>query len=230
MKGRNTSDAAERLVGAIEAGADIHDARILAAFRAVPRDRFVPEDLAQFAWEDRALPIGEGQTISQPSMLALMLAALEPQANDRALEVGAGSGYAAALLGRLTCHVEALEIRPELAERAQRTLASVGASNVHVSIGNGEHGLPDRAPFDVIMVSAGARATPPELVEELAPGGRIAIPVGDQQGQHLFVGRREADGELVWERRTPCVFVPLVREAPGGAQPSDAKRSRPSAT
>ena len=225
MKGRPTPSAAERLVGAIEAGADVHDSRILEAFRAVPRERFVPEELAEFAWEDRALPIGDGQTISQPSMLALMLAALEPQANDRALEVGAGSGYAAALLGRLTCHVEALEIRPELAERAQRTLAAVGASNVHVSVGNGELGLPDRAPFDVIMVSAGARATPPELVEELAPGGRIAIPVGDQQGQHLFVGRREADGELVWERRTPCVFVPLVREVP-----SDAKRSRPSAT
>jgi protein-L-isoaspartate(D-aspartate) O-methyltransferase len=126
--------------------------------------------------------------------------------------------------------VEALEIRPELAERAQRTLAAVGATNVHVSLGNGEHGLPDRAPFDVIMVSAGARATPPELVEGLAPGGRIAIPVGDRQGQHLFVGRREADGELVWERRTPCVFVPLVREVPSDAKSKDAKPSRPSAT
>jgi protein-L-isoaspartate(D-aspartate) O-methyltransferase len=226
MQGQSTQGAADRLVNAIEVGTGVHDPRILDAFRAVPRDRFVPEDLADYAWEDRALPIGEGQTISQPSMLALMLAALEPQANDRALEVGAGSGYAAALLGRLTCHVEALEIRPELAERAKRTLSTLGAHNVHVSVGNGQHGLPERAPFDVIMVSAGARATPPELVQELAPGGRIAIPVGDGRGQHLFVGRRESGGELVWERRTPCVFVPLVAEAPN----PDAKRSRPSAT
>jgi protein-L-isoaspartate(D-aspartate) O-methyltransferase len=225
MKTRGPPNAADKLADAIEASADVHDPRILAAFRAVPRERFVPEELAAFAWDDRALPIGEGQTISQPSMLALMFAALAPQPNDRALEVGAGSGYAAALLGQLTCHVEALEIRPELAERAQRTLSAIGASNVHVSVGNGEHGLPERAPFDVIMVSAGTRATPPELVQELAPGGRIAIPVGDRAGQHLFVGRRERDGELVWERRVPCVFVPLVRDAP-----SEAKRSRPSAT
>jgi protein-L-isoaspartate(D-aspartate) O-methyltransferase len=205
--------ASERLVHSIEAGTDVHDPRILGAFRDVPRERFVPEELAEFAYDDRALPIGEGQTISQPSMLALMLAALAPVASDRALEVGAGSGYAAALLGRLTADVHALEIRPELAGRAQRTLAAIGATNVRVSVGNGELGLPGEAPFDVILVSAGARATPPELTQELAVGGRIAIPVGDRKGQHLFVGRRESSGELVWERRIPCVFVPLVGEA-----------------
>ena len=205
-------DAANRLVRSIEASTGIHDPRILRAFRKVPRERFVPEELADFAYEDRALPIGDGQTISQPSMLALMLAALAPTATDRALEVGAGSGYAAALLGELTENVEALEIRPELAGRAERTLAALGVENVHVHVKDGALGLPEQAPFDIVLVSAGARATPPELVEELRIGGRIAIPVGDSAGQHLFLGRREPNGELVWEQRTPCVFVPLVRE------------------
>lgn len=213
-------DAANRLVRSIEASTGIHDPRILRAFRKVPRERFVPEELSDFAYDDRALPIGDGQTISQPSMLALMLAALAPTATDRALEVGAGSGYAAALLGELTENVEALEIRPELAERAQRTLAALGIENVHVHVKDGALGLPEQAPFDIVLVSAGARATPPELVDELRIGGRIAIPVGDSAGQHLFLGRREPSGELVWERRTPCVFVPLVREhAPSDLTP-----------
>jgi protein-L-isoaspartate(D-aspartate) O-methyltransferase len=205
-------DAADRLVRSIEASTGIHDPRILAAFRKVPRDRFVPEELSDFAYEDRALPIGGGQTISQPSMLALMFAALGPSATDRALEVGAGSGYAAALLGELTERVEAIEIRPELAERAGRTLAELGIENVHVHIKDGSLGLPEQAPFDIVLVSAGARVTPPELVEQLCVGGRIAIPVGDSSGQHLFLGRREPNGRLAWERGTPCVFVPLVRE------------------
>jgi len=205
-------DAVNRLVRSIEASTGIHDSRILRAFRKVPRERFVPEELSDFAYEDRALPIGDGQTISQPSMLALMLSALAPTASDRALEVGAGSGYAAALLGALTESVQAVEIRPELAERAERTLAAIGVENVHVHVKDGALGLPEQAPFDIVLVSAGAPATPPELVEELRIGGRIAIPVGDSAGQHLFLGRRAPSGELVWERRTPCVFVPLVRD------------------
>jgi len=204
--------AADRLVRAIEAGTEIHDPRILEAFRRVPRERFVPDGLVDFAYEDRALPIGEGQTISQPSMIALMLSALAPLPTDRALEVGAGCGYAAALLGELCQSVEGIEIRPELAARAGHTLSELDIENVRVRLGNGALGLPEQAPFDLILVSAGARAAPPELVEELAPGGRIAIPVGDRAGQHLFLGRREPGGELVWERRTPCVFVPLVSE------------------
>jgi len=212
VTGTTPRDAASRLVRSIEASTGIHDPRILRAFRRVPRERFVPEEFSDFAYEDRALPIGEGQTISQPSMLALMLAALEPTATDHALEVGAGSGYAAALLGELTGSVEAIEIRPELAERAERTLAALGVENVHVHRKDGSLGLPEQAPFDIVLVSAGARATPPELMDELRIGGRIAIPVGDSSGQHLFLGRREPSGELVWEQRTPCVFVPLVHE------------------
>jgi protein-L-isoaspartate(D-aspartate) O-methyltransferase len=171
----------EELVRAVEASTGVYDERIAAAFRDVPREAFVPREREQDAYEDCALPIGERQTISQPSMIALMLHALEPVASDRALEVGAGSGYAAALLGRLVRSVLAIEIIPELAE-----------------------------PFDVILVSAGAPAVPEALVEELAPGGRIAIPVGERDGQHLYVGRRGPDGAVAWEQRTACVFVPLV--------------------
>jgi len=203
-------EAADRLVRTIEASTEIHDPRILEAFRRVPRERFVPEELADFAYEDRALPIGEGQTISQPSMIALMLSALAPRATDRALEVGAGSGYAAALLGQLSESVEGVEIRPELAERAAHTLSELEIGNVHVRLGNGALGLPEQAPFDIILVSAGAASTPAELVEELGPGGRIAIPMGARAGQHLFLGQRQPNGALHWEKRTACVFVPLV--------------------
>jgi protein-L-isoaspartate(D-aspartate) O-methyltransferase len=200
----------ERLAGAIESGAKVEDARILAAFRAVPREAFVPSELAQFAYEDRALPIGAGQTISQPSMIALMLAALEPQATDHALEVGSGSGYAAALLGRLTASVLGIEIVPELAERARQTLARLEVPNVSIVTGDGVSALGDLGPFDIILVSAAAREAPAELLEHLAVGGRIAIPVGGESGQHLLTGRRDSDGVVHFQQGTPCVFVPLV--------------------
>jgi len=200
----------ELLTQEVEANTGIHDARILGAFRSVPREAFVPEDLAELAYQDRALPIGDGQTISQPSMIALMLLALEPRATDRALDIGTGSGYAAALLGRLTKSVDSVEILPELAERARRTLARVEAVNVEVRVSDGSLGATERGPFDVILVSAAARSLPPALLDSLAPGGRIAIPVGGEEGQYLMVGRRDESGELTWERRTPCVFVPLV--------------------
>lgn len=207
--GTDRSGERDRLARAVEASTGVHDARILGAFRSVPREAFVPPDLAALAYEDRALPIGEGQTISQPSMIALMLAALAPAAADRALEVGAGSGYAAALLGRLTANVLGVEIVPALAERAQKTLALLETPNVRVELGNGAAHV-EGGPFDVILVSAGARELPRELVEELAAGGRIAIPVGDEEGQHLLTGRRDEHGEMTWRRGTPCVFVPLV--------------------
>jgi protein-L-isoaspartate(D-aspartate) O-methyltransferase len=200
----------ERLVEYVAWNTGVRDERILSAFRSVPRHRFVrPEDVGK-AYDDRALPIGDGQTISQPSMIALMLAALDPQPGDHALEVGAGSGYAAALLGTLVERVDALEIRPALADRARVTLSTLGMANVRIHRGSGERGFRDAAPYDVILVSAGARAVPPALLEELAPGGRIAIPVGEESVQELRVGRRGAKGATVWERRTACVFVPLV--------------------
>jgi protein-L-isoaspartate(D-aspartate) O-methyltransferase len=219
----------ERLTRHVAWNTRIDDERILAAFRDVPRHKFVrPEDSVR-AYEDRALPIGEDQTISQPSMIALMLDALAPQANDRALEVGAGSGYAAALLGKLVERVDALEIRASLANRAQATLAALGIANVRVHRASGERGFREGAPYDVILVSAGARAVPPGLVEELAPGGRIAIPVGDERGQDLMVGTRDASGDISWQKRTACMFVPLVTQDKG-FEPSSLRRSRPFAT
>ncbi len=215
----------EALLEAIEANTGVTDPRILAAFRKVPREAFVPSDLRELAYQDRALPIGEGQTISQPSMIALMLAALAPTATDRALDVGTGSGYAAALLAQLTARVHAIEILPALAARARETLARLGVKNVEVEVGDGAEGQREHGPFDVILVSAAARTLPRRLLEGLAPGGRIAIPVGDEHGQHLMVGHRHADGELVWERRTPCVFVPLV--SPGAGNPPGPRQAEP---
>lgn len=219
----------ERLTRHVAWNTGIEDERLLAAFRRVPRHKFVPADDADRAYEDRALPIGEDQTISQPSMIALMLDALAPQPNDRALEVGAGSGYAAALLGTLVERVDALELRASLAHRAQGTLAALGVGNVRIHRGSGERGFREGAPYDVILVSAGARAVPSGLVDELAVGGRIAIPVGDDRGQHLMVGRRDASGSVSWLKRTACVFVPLVTQDKG-MDVSPVRRSRPFAT
>jgi protein-L-isoaspartate(D-aspartate) O-methyltransferase len=192
----------------------IEDTRILDAFRRVPRHAFVPPELRDHAHEDRALAIGLGQTISQPSMIALMLKALDCAPEHRVLEVGAGSGYAAALLGELVAEVHAIEVLPELAARAEGTLRSLGIDNVTVYTGNGSHGLPQHAPFDRILVSAAAEHVPPALLTELAVGGRIAIPVGDKFEQELLVGTRRTATDIDWERSTPCVFVPLVGNAP----------------
>jgi protein-L-isoaspartate(D-aspartate) O-methyltransferase len=215
----------EALAKTVLENTGVTDPRILDAFRSVPRDAFVPSDLLELAYQDRALPIGEGQTISQPSMIALMLAALAPAATDQALDVGTGSGYAAALLGQLTAHVHAVEILPDLALRARRTLARLGVNNVEVEVGDGAEGQRRHAPFDVILVSAAARTMPRRLLDDLAPGGRIAIPLGDERAQHLMVGHRRRDGELVWERRTPCVFVPLV--STGAGNPPGARQAEP---
>lgn len=192
----------------------IDDPRILDAFRRVPRHAFVPPHLRDHAHEDRALAIGLGQTISQPSMIALMLQALDCRKEQRVLEVGAGSGYAAALLGELVAEVHAVEVLPELAERAQATLRALGIDNVTVYAGNGAHGLPQKAPFDRILVSAGAEHVPPALLAELVVGGRIAIPVGDKFEQELLIGTRRTQTDIDWQRSTPCVFVPLVGNAP----------------
>jgi protein-L-isoaspartate(D-aspartate) O-methyltransferase len=153
------------------------------------------------------------QTISQPSMIAIMLQALDLDPRDHVLEVGAGSGYAAALLSRLAARVDAIEIRPALAARARHTLSLLSVGNVHVHVGDGSAGLPERAPFDKILVSAGAVRIPTALVEQLAPGGRIAIPVGNADAQTLLVGERSVSGEVTWEQSIPCMFVPLVEQA-----------------
>ncbi|HEX6274102.1 MAG TPA: protein-L-isoaspartate(D-aspartate) O-methyltransferase [Polyangiaceae bacterium] len=229
MNGNERTEERERMARAVARNTGIEDERLLAALRRVPRHAFVPAEQALHAYEDRALPIGQDQTISQPSMIALMFDALAPEPNDRALEVGAGSGYAAALLATLVERVDAVEILPNLAERARATLARLGVSNVRIHRGTGERGLRDAAPFDVILVSAGARNVPPALVDQLAPNGRIAIPVGDDDGQHLLVGKRKGTGEVVWDKRMACMFVPLVT-SDRSAEPNPVRPSRPYAT
>jgi protein-L-isoaspartate(D-aspartate) O-methyltransferase len=163
----------------------VTDARVLAAMAAVPRDRFVPAGLRAQAFEDRPLPIGEEQTISQPLMVALMAqhAALGP--DDVALEVGAGSGYQAAVLAKLCRHVYAVEIREALAAVARENLASAGIDNVTVAARDGGYGWPDHAPYDAIVVSAAAGKAPAPLLEQLADGGRLVVPLGGYMWQEL---------------------------------------------
>lgn len=186
----------------------IRDERVLAAIAAVPRELFVPEELQAEAYADRALPIGHGQTISQPFMVAAMLEALALD-GGRVLDVGTGSGYQAAVLAELADEVVTIELVPELAEQARRTLERAGFARVEVRIGDGSLGVPERAPFDGIVVAAAAPAVPEALYRQLAPGGRIVVPVGTVRDQWLEVVER---GEKGPERRrtVPCRFVPLL--------------------
>jgi len=190
----------------------IADTRVLAAIAAVPRELFVPEELRRRAYDDRALPIGHGQTISQPFMVAIICAALELDADGRVLDVGTGSGYQAAVLAEIAAEIVTIERVPELADRARETLARAGYGNVDVRIGDGTLGVPDRAPFDGIAVAAAAPAVPETLYGQLAPGGRLVVPVGSLHDQWLEVVVRGADGPEV-ARSVPCRFVPLVGAA-----------------
>jgi protein-L-isoaspartate(D-aspartate) O-methyltransferase len=184
---------------------------IVEAFANVPRHVFVPEALEESSYDDQALPLAHEQTISQPSMIAFMLKQLDPKPYHKALEVGAGCGYAAALLAQLVREVHAVEIRAPLVALAHSCLARAGVSNVVIHEGDGSRGLLQEGPFDCILVSCGATTVPDALVRDLAPGGRIAIPVGDGKEQVLVLGSKSADGTRVdWLRSMPCVFVPLV--------------------
>jgi protein-L-isoaspartate(D-aspartate) O-methyltransferase len=186
----------------------IRDERVLAAVAAVPRELFVPEDLRRHAYADRALPIGCGQTISQPFMVATMLEALGLQ-GGRALEIGTGSGYQAAVLAELAHDVVTVERVPELADEARRTLERAGYGRVDVRVGDGTLGVPEQAPFDGIVVAAAAPAAPESLYEQLAPGGRLVVPVGTQRDQWLEIVERTPEGP-VRVRTVPCRFVPLI--------------------
>jgi protein-L-isoaspartate(D-aspartate) O-methyltransferase len=184
---------------------------VLAAMARVPRELFVPPDLRNRAYEDAALPIGAGQTISQPYMVAAICQALGLQGHERVLDVGAGSGYQAAVLAELADEVHTIERVPELAEEARAALAAAGYDGVRVHVGDGTLGLPEHAPFDAIAVAAAAPRLPEPLYEQLRARGRLVVPVGNRFGQELQVVVRSPEGPAV-VRSVPCRFVPLVGE------------------
>jgi protein-L-isoaspartate(D-aspartate) O-methyltransferase len=191
----------------------ISDARVLDAMLRVPRHEFVPETDRNRAYEDSPLPIGDGQTISQPYVVALMLESLQLTPNDKVLEVGTGSGYVTALLAELAAQVFSIERHPALAESARKVLAALGYSNVRVFTGDGTLGLPAAAPFDPILVSAAAPNLPSALLTQLRDGGRMIIPVGTEDSQQLqFI--RMVNRQAVISLRELVRFVPLVSKAP----------------
>ena len=190
---------------------DITDERVLAAMEGVPRELFVPPELRGRAYEDAALPIGSGQTISQPYMVARICEALVLTGREHVLDVGTGSGYQAAVLAELAAEVDTIERIPELAERARQNLAAAGYDRVRVHVGDGSRGVPERAPFDAIAVAAAAPELPQLLYEQLEPRGRLVVPVGKRRAQRLEVVVRSPEGPAVI-RSVPCRFVPLLGE------------------
>lgn len=187
----------------------IQDAAVLAAMAAVPRHEFVSEDVRAHAYDDLPLPIGSGQTISQPYIVAAMTAALHLQPGDRVLEIGTGCGYHAAVLSRLAKEVFTIERRPELASTASARLVRLGYSNAHVHCGDGTLGLPEFAPFDAILVAAAAPAVPKTLLAQLAEGGRIILPVGGAEHQELQLIEKHGD-TFPMKMLEGCRFVPLL--------------------
>lgn len=197
-------------------GRGIADERVLAAMRTVPRHEFVPEEQRHFAYDDSPLPIGHGQTISQPYIVALMTEQLRPQPQDRVLEIGTGSGYQAAVLSGLVKEVFTIEIIAPLAKRAETDLRRLGYTNVFVRAGDGYKGWPEQAPFDSVIVTCAPDQVPRLLVEQLKEGGRMVIPVGPEGGvQELYLLEKRG-GEVKQKAILPVRFVPMTRE--GGAK------------
>jgi protein-L-isoaspartate(D-aspartate) O-methyltransferase len=210
-----TSAQRAQMVESQIAGRDVRDDRVLAAMRAVPRHEFVAPEQARRAYEDRPLPISHGQTISQPYVVALMTELVRPTPTDRALEVGTGSGYQAAVLAQLVSHVYTIEIVPALASEATTRLKQLGYENVTVRAGDGYEGWPEHAPFDIIVVTAAPDRVPEPLLQQLKPGGRLAVPVGTPFSvQELQLIEKEASGTLRTTRVAPVRFVPLRRGPP----------------
>jgi protein-L-isoaspartate(D-aspartate) O-methyltransferase len=192
----------------------IRDERVLRQMATVPRHLFVPESERSQAYADAPLPIGLGQTISQPYVVALMTEALAPKPTDRVLEVGTGSGYQAAVLSGLAAEVHTIEILEPLATAARARLERLGYKNVSVIHGDGYKGLPDRAPFDAILVTAAPDEIPPPLLEQLAPGGRLVLPVGPEgRIQKLLLLTKDEQGKLHRQSLGPVLFVPLTRDS-----------------
>jgi protein-L-isoaspartate(D-aspartate) O-methyltransferase len=191
----------------------VGDARVLDAMRAVPRHLFVPEAPLEEAYADAPAPIGHGQTISQPSVVAIMTSALALTGSERVLEIGTGSGYQAAVLSLLASDVYSVEIVPELAERARRTLRSLGHANVHVRDGDGYEGWPDEAPFDRILLTAAPGEVPRALFDQLAVGGILVAPVGAEAHEQRLLRYRKQAGRLLREALGDVAFVPMVHRA-----------------
>jgi protein-L-isoaspartate(D-aspartate) O-methyltransferase len=199
----------DRMVEEQLAARGVADPQVLAVLRRVPRHRFVQEALRDRAYGDHPLPIGEEQTISQPFIVGLMTALLELTGREKVLEVGTGSGYQTAVLAELARRVCSIERLPRLAERARATLESLGYDNVWARVGNGTLGWPDEAPFDRIIVTAGGPGVPPPLVQQLADGGRMVLPVGSADNQVLTIVEN-LGGEIRTSTHSECKFVKLV--------------------
>lgn len=204
--------ARERMVEAQLRGRDIVDERVLEAMGTVPRHLFVPADMRQRAYADGPVRLDQGQTISQPYIVALMAQLLELKGGETVLEIGTGSGYQAAILSVLAARVYSLERIPELASQAEKRLSKLGYDNVEVLEGDGSNGLPEHAPYAAIVVTAAAPKPPEPLKEQLAPEGRLVVPVGSQDGQMLERWRKGKGGALSQERIAPVAFVPLLGE------------------
>jgi len=210
----------ERMVREQLESRDIHDPRVLDAMRRVPRHLFVPESFRDQAYEDHPLPIGDRQTISQPLIVATMCQLLDLRGGERVLEVGAGSGYNAAVLSDLCSEVFSIERNTSLAERARSLLEWLGYDRVHVVIGDGTLGYSVEAPYDGILVSAAAPHIPPALIDQLAPNGRLVIPVGERDTQSLLLLRKDANGGVTTTNYCDCAFVPLIGRD-GWSEPVD---------
>ena len=209
---RTQSTDIKRMVRHQLAARDITDRRVLAAMASVPRDAFVPEHLRQHAFDDGPLPIGHGQTISQPYIVAFMTEILEPRPGMKVLEVGTGSGYQAAVLGATGCRVFTVEIFEALATSARARLARLGFDSVTVRHADGHYGWSEAAPFDAVIVTAAAGFIPPALVEQLKPGGRMVIPVGSVYGvQNLILVEKDSEGGVRTRNLLPVRFVPMLK-------------------
>lgn len=200
----------ERMVARLREGRGIRDERVLEAMRLVPRHHFVPDALQGKAYGDHALPIGLGQTISQPWIVARLAELVALKQEDTVLEIGSGSGYQAAVLSRLCARVFTVERIPELSEGARRAVRAIGIENVHFKVFDGTYGWSEFAPYAAVVVTAGCPEVPAPLLEQLAPRGRLVVPVGDVTRQTLRVISRDPSGAFTSEEAGPAVFVPLV--------------------
>lgn len=209
---RSRARERERMVEDQLVSRDIHDRSTLDAMRRVPRHLFVPEEVRRHAYDDTPLPIGHGQTISQPYIVAFMTQTARLRPDSRVLEIGTGSGYQAAVLAEITREVYSIEIVQPLGERAADTLKELGYDSVQLRIGDGYQGWPEAAPFDAILVTAGAEDVPPQLIEQLKEGGRMIIPVGPTHATQYLKLLTKRKGKIRTETLMPVRFVPFTRE------------------